>query len=279
LKQIGLAITMYAEDNDEYQPTGVDNGCQYNPATSCGNEGPSFAWPGKIAPYVKTIGIFGCPDDPSALANDSAHGWRGPDISYGANCAIAAHWMFNWVPNQGGGNAVVGALGIGNAGSQFGAAFGGQVKLSQIGEPSNSIEIFEQYNSDMQKFFSGQVLGGANTCGGTNYNECGNVAGADDGMVNTGLTWEFAGRAFPGSCGQIFGNVVPCNTAAPNEFGDGIVPGGASVHHTSGTVSNYLFVDSHVKAMKPSATGGSDVVGTPGSPDNGAANMWYALRP
>jgi prepilin-type N-terminal cleavage/methylation domain-containing protein/prepilin-type processing-associated H-X9-DG protein len=275
LKQIGLAITMYAEDNDEYQPNAVENGCQYNPAGNCNAIGATFAWPGKIAPYVKTVGIFGCPDDPKSLGVDSGHGWRGINISYGANATVAQDWYLEGLPH--GTSSVVGALGIGNAGAQFGALHNGLVNLSQIHHVSDSVEIYEQYNTDMVKW------AGAN-CGGSLYNWCGNVSGADDGMYNTAISWENNGRPWPGECGELYGNELPCSTS-PTTFGTGISVGSISVHHSSNSLSNYLFVDSHVKALRPSQLGTDDYQGanTGGDPayvnDQGANNQFYATRP
>ena len=51
LKQIGLAMTQYTQDNDESFPVGVIPG------------GLGQGWAGTIYPYVKSTGAFKCPDD------------------------------------------------------------------------------------------------------------------------------------------------------------------------------------------------------------------------
>ena len=50
-KQLGLGFTQYVQDNDETLP-------------NCDIYGQG--WAGKIYPYVKSAGVYGCPDDPTA---------------------------------------------------------------------------------------------------------------------------------------------------------------------------------------------------------------------
>jgi len=50
-KQLGLGIIQYQQDNNEIFPL----------ATDAYGEG----WAGKVYPYVKSTGVFGCPDDPT----------------------------------------------------------------------------------------------------------------------------------------------------------------------------------------------------------------------
>ena len=54
LEQLGLGLFQYTQDNDEYYPSGV-------PPTFNGGSG----WAGEIYPYVKSVGVYRCPDDPS----------------------------------------------------------------------------------------------------------------------------------------------------------------------------------------------------------------------
>ena len=54
LKQIGLGFAQYIQDNDENEPSPKDDF----------GEG----WAGKVYPYVKSTGVFGCPDDPTSPA-------------------------------------------------------------------------------------------------------------------------------------------------------------------------------------------------------------------
>ncbi len=47
-KQIGLAYIQYTQDNDEYYPSTVNYGS---------------SWVHEVYPYVKSTGVFTCPDD------------------------------------------------------------------------------------------------------------------------------------------------------------------------------------------------------------------------
>ena len=67
LKQLGLAFVQYTQDSDEYFPQ-----CPYNQFQG---------WAGQIYPYVKSTGVYKCPDDSTAA---SSNGQSVP-VSYGAN--------------------------------------------------------------------------------------------------------------------------------------------------------------------------------------------------
>ena len=54
VKQLGLGVTQYEQDFDETCPNGI------NPY------GGGQGWAGQIYPYVKSVGVFKCPDDPTA---------------------------------------------------------------------------------------------------------------------------------------------------------------------------------------------------------------------
>jgi prepilin-type N-terminal cleavage/methylation domain-containing protein/prepilin-type processing-associated H-X9-DG protein len=56
LKQIGLGFTQYIQDYDEHLP------CSTN--WTGGNSG-NVGWAGQIYTYVKSTGVFHCPDDPT----------------------------------------------------------------------------------------------------------------------------------------------------------------------------------------------------------------------
>jgi prepilin-type N-terminal cleavage/methylation domain-containing protein/prepilin-type processing-associated H-X9-DG protein len=55
-KQLGLAFIQYQQDNDEKFPTNNNNGTEFY------GEG----WAGQISPYVKSAGLYKCPDDGTA---------------------------------------------------------------------------------------------------------------------------------------------------------------------------------------------------------------------
>ena len=71
LKQLGLGFTQYTQDADEKYPGGTA------PVTDTKNYGQGTGWAGQIYPYVKSNGVYICPDDTYEI------------ISYGYNQNIA----------------------------------------------------------------------------------------------------------------------------------------------------------------------------------------------
>ena len=65
-----MAFVQYTQDNDETYP------CDLNP-------GQGNGWAGQIYPYVKSAGVYTCPDDPTLPGTEAA----GPDtiLSYALN--------------------------------------------------------------------------------------------------------------------------------------------------------------------------------------------------
>jgi prepilin-type N-terminal cleavage/methylation domain-containing protein/prepilin-type processing-associated H-X9-DG protein len=58
LKQLGLALTQYTQDSDERLPMGASAGRD--------NLGAGDGWAGRVYPFVKSPGVFACPDDDAA---------------------------------------------------------------------------------------------------------------------------------------------------------------------------------------------------------------------
>jgi len=84
-KQLGLGFIQYLQDNDETYP--------------CAQDGYGEGWAGKIYPYVKSAGVYGCPDDPTAPASGYSK------VSYGMNgnlmnFAVPGYSYYNttWYP-------------------------------------------------------------------------------------------------------------------------------------------------------------------------------------
>ena len=83
-KQMGLGIMMYMQDYDETYPQAywytndTDGSAGYN------------QWSGMIQPYVKNVGIFVCPSDPSKgiIPTNPGLDLQAPRISYVANAAV-----------------------------------------------------------------------------------------------------------------------------------------------------------------------------------------------
>lgn len=70
LNQLGLAFMQYTQDNDEYYPGSIFFG---------------QGWAGKIYPYVKSLGVYTCPDDGRP---QSTFPWATNTVSYIANSTI-----------------------------------------------------------------------------------------------------------------------------------------------------------------------------------------------
>src|SRR5665213_2933096 len=59
LKQLGLGLIQYNQDYDERMPCGAeDKGLADAPGACTG-----LGWAGATYPYVKSVGVFKCPDD------------------------------------------------------------------------------------------------------------------------------------------------------------------------------------------------------------------------
>ena len=65
LRQVGMGILQYAQDNDECFPPGTQENVDANSATRRG-----IGWAGQVFPYVKSAAVFACPNDrtPSACS-------------------------------------------------------------------------------------------------------------------------------------------------------------------------------------------------------------------
>ncbi len=74
-KQLGLALLQYAQDNDNSLPSGT--------------QGSGIGWAGQIYSYVKCVGVYFCPDDPTPVAGAASV------ISYGFNANAARHPALN----------------------------------------------------------------------------------------------------------------------------------------------------------------------------------------
>jgi prepilin-type N-terminal cleavage/methylation domain-containing protein/prepilin-type processing-associated H-X9-DG protein len=78
-KQLGLAFLQYEQDYDERLPSGSNSVSNPTP------QYPGIGWGGQVYPYVKSTGVYKCPDDPT-----SANGLSVP-VSYADNYATAAY--------------------------------------------------------------------------------------------------------------------------------------------------------------------------------------------
>jgi len=81
-KQLGLGFIQYAEDYDEKMPCG-DSGIGV-PQTADSPYADGQGWAGQIYPYIKSTGVYTCPDDPTKSPGGSV-----TETSYGYNTNLA----------------------------------------------------------------------------------------------------------------------------------------------------------------------------------------------
>ena len=137
LKQMGLGLTQYIQDNDETFPSNFWH-----------NDGRG--WAGSIYPYVKSTGVYKCPDDSTPISNN-AQGLGDIDypISYGLNGNLTKR--NTWV--------------------------GPQVNtLASLNAPANTVQVFEIVG------LQAPVDGNKGAIEGQSVVACGADAGGDGGF-------------------------------------------------------------------------------------------------
>jgi len=87
MKQLGLALTQYVQDYDERYPAGVVAG---NGAHSFGQ-----GWAGPAYAYVKSTGVYKCPDDSTATVTNNGDTDYPVSYAFNANAKGAALSQFN----------------------------------------------------------------------------------------------------------------------------------------------------------------------------------------
>jgi prepilin-type N-terminal cleavage/methylation domain-containing protein/prepilin-type processing-associated H-X9-DG protein len=121
-KQLGLAFIQYSEDNNETYPM---NGA--------GGSSLGVGWAGQIYPYVKSTGVYHCPDDPTTPISETTNGT--PDtavpVSYGVNINITRS-------DGGGANGLVSACNAPASTVMLLEIYSDQVNVASITEASNN---------------------------------------------------------------------------------------------------------------------------------------------
>lgn len=110
MKQIGLAMLQYAQDNDEFAPMqgNLAAGCDQNNA-NCKPQNQWSATMWAIYPYIKSAGVYKCPDDStrwasSYLVNNNLYGslaiYDSPALSVAFVEGIVYGQTDAWAPNR-----------------------------------------------------------------------------------------------------------------------------------------------------------------------------------
>jgi prepilin-type N-terminal cleavage/methylation domain-containing protein/prepilin-type processing-associated H-X9-DG protein len=287
MKQLALGILMYNQDYDEQYPFAVanigGNGAPWEPTNSPTDQ---VHWQQMILPYLKSVGIFGCPDDPGAGVLDPNNTGTGATCSYAPN----GTFMWNWNGTAGigqlegpMGDPVYSAAFVSShsgAGQACAVSYGcsgqytntgsGSLNDSQTQNPDRDILLCEVFHSDLDTANGGQDPVGTNWA--PNYSS--NTAWGNADFVSN-IGWMDAGEMAPDGAGA----------GAPyNDYpgGDGplqVKPyGSVHPHHVSNTLSNFAFCDGHVKSLAPTATDPNYSNCTPAVPGcNNTLNMWNSL--
>ena len=108
-KQLGLGLLQYNQDNDEYFPAGVP--------TAGGAYYGGSGWAGEIYPYVKSTGVYKCPDDPTANG-----------LGSGGQTLTPVSYAINYAAVDSGAN---------------GTPFNNPVKLAQFDSPAVTVLLLE----------------------------------------------------------------------------------------------------------------------------------------
>jgi prepilin-type N-terminal cleavage/methylation domain-containing protein len=214
LKQLGLAITQYTQDFDEKEP---NSSSQYG-------SGTGWAW--TIYPYVKSVGVYQCPDDGNVGSRASSYGYNANfevnpyDSAAGGPCGKAIN------PNGVGGSCDSHAL-------------------AEFNAPAKTVMFFEVANSANDDLTNGtgvytSSLNPDNLYGG------GSPAGRGYGGDNDPYGFNNAPLASATSTTLKYATgYMRFSTPNPAAFT------GALGRHTDG--SNFLMADDHAKFFRPSA--------------------------
>ena len=222
MKQISLAITQYTQDYDETFPLADWDSNTVNPNPVYGFN----PWNVDIAPYVKSLAVFNCPDDSGAgipLPTGAGGGWAGVGMSYACNA------LTGWYYPPWDGPHLIGMFGYPKAGQAINNHLDGSATLSQLNSPSDDIMLCEKHTDDLMKANSG-------AWNSTGWGVC--------SAINNWEDWNCQGYGTPADAR---------NPGPEDAFNASYVNGSVSHKHTN-NVANFAFADGHVKAMKPYLT-------------------------
>lgn len=207
LKQLGIALTQYTQDYDEKFVTGSSGGA------------PESGWAGQVYTYIKSTGVFHCPDDPTSSVPIAA------TAATPASTAVPVSYGLNY-------NVV--DLGTGkNAGS-----------LSGLNAPASTVLCFEATNVVTN------VTTNPETPTATNpqYSPTGNgltFSNGGSGLFDQLTGFNNSGGEF--ATGDMGGKTnISVGKSTSTQTYTSIAP-----YHTDG--ANYLAADGHVKWLRPSS--------------------------
>jgi prepilin-type N-terminal cleavage/methylation domain-containing protein len=216
IKQIALGIIMYTQDNNEQFPIGWIQDQNTQAIT---------AWPGEVAPYLKSTRVLCCPDDSKAGVIDP-NAALGFDMSYTANGMVYVNWGSWGTPQQ---DTLMGPMGVAGGLWDDNATVQASMNDSQISFPDDSILLAESWSQNDWNAGWGR--------GNPSLPTAGNL----DIVTDCEATDEPIGF-----------------TTNLNPWPNG--PNGITSAHMlevggdDGGIENFAFCDGHVKSMNPEAT-------------------------
>jgi len=221
MKNIGLALAMYTVDYDDslvkeyYGFPPVVNGAPQWVAVSPPTDIQYYSWRWAIQPYTKNINVLACPSNPVA---ESPNFWT-------SSTSWANNTLHNWVP---GGYAVNQDV-IGFANGPDAGLSSGLVLDSDVSDPANTIAVADTryvWNDTRIAWIAGSMGSGPSLPPGSAYQ-----GGTDP-------------------CGRT-GTAQP---PAPPDNGDPCAYDNEGTFQPHQAFVNFIFFDSHVKALKLAST-------------------------
>jgi len=287
-KQLGLAVLMYVQDNDEFFPAANDG---YNNGNGTAPNQEQASWQERIAPYLKSAGVLGCPDDQEGGVVDNVSG-TGVQTSYAANACVYALWNGTaTVYAQGGpmgdSQGTVKEGGFGGS-WEFPNSNGGSLSEAQVNKQADGILFCEVHAYDLDIADPANHGKYANEFTSHTYNKGfmnSSIFGGGNEITNLG--WYLSGLVQPSdgkgsnnanynvsSAAPLVDDDYAGSTACINDASDSGAVGNCGTHAFHSGRQNFAFVDGHVKALIPSTTSGV-FDGTVGRADD--TNMWNTL--
>ena len=225
-KQLAIAAIQYTQDYDEKTADG-DN-----------HNGLGSGWAGQLYPYVKSTGVFKCPDDSSYPLS------QGVSTSYGfnRNCAVYSY------------------AGTGPEGRS----------LAEFTAPAKTVLLFEVTNSGYYDITIGYQLLPGHSNGDDTF-DGGSVAGCGLGGPYdlVGYNVQFHGNINSGNVQYATGSLRNSRTDAVSQSDFAPTP-----RHGDG--ANYTMADGHSKFFRASSVSGGYPNGTPGDCGSGGTGILRA---
>jgi prepilin-type N-terminal cleavage/methylation domain-containing protein/prepilin-type processing-associated H-X9-DG protein len=216
-KQLTLGILMYQNDYDDYFPYGTMAWAFfYGQVQGSANYWWGDAqWAPVTSPYLKNVGILGCPDD-----SDGGKTTPAPNAFEGIMMSYAVNGLRN-VWDSSGTDYCLGVM------CEDGPGVNGQaVNSSSVNQPASVILLSENWSSQMAA--AGDQINYSNFFGG----------------IFTGSQY-YESLQLPNQCGTANG----ASTCGNFPYG---INGGVSTH--GGNMANFAWCDGHAKSMSPPRT-------------------------